>query len=324
MGNISINPTGGNDTNARAGVGNEDEPPYPLIRNQIQRGNVIPFLGAGASLVDHPSGAGWTSPTCNFLPNARELAAYLDQLSGYPSSAPIELTRVAQYFEGVAGRPPLNEELRDVFAKRLPFGRLHAYLAASNCQLLVTTNYDCMLEQAFEERHRSYHHVVYRNGEPTLFYRKYDAQSGTTSTAEERVPNELVIPKDDAAVIYKMHGSADLQAAERDSYLITEDDYVQFLARMVSKTAIPAIFAEPFKKSHLLFLGYGLQDWNLRVFLYQVWQDWPSRREAWAIQHKAQSLEKKFWGKKQLTIYEKTIDHLLDRLEERADGATQN
>jgi hypothetical protein len=112
--------------------------------------------------------------------------------------------------------------------------------------------------------------------------------------------------------------------AERDSYLITEDDYVQFLARMVANTAIPAIFAEPFKTSHLLFLGYGLQDWNLRVILHKIWQEWPSRRAAWAIQHKALPLEKEFWSKRQLTIYEKTIDQLLDRLDEKTHGAVQS
>ena len=297
------------------------EPPYELIRDRMQRGRIIPFLGAGASLVGHPGETAWSSPKCDFLPKAWELAEYLDRRSGYPSNATPELTRVAQYFEGVAGRQGLDDELRDVFARRFQIGALHKYLATSNCRLLVTTNYDCILEQAFEEKGRSYHHVVYRNGAPTLFYQKYDAATGATSACAELVPNELVIPMDDTPVIYKMHGSADPLKAERDSYLITEDDYVQFLARMVANTAIPAIFAEPFKTSHLLFLGYGLQDWNLRVILHKIWQEWPSRRAAWAIQHKALPLEKEFWSRRQLTIYEKTIDQLLEQLDEKTHAA---
>jgi hypothetical protein len=300
------------------------EPPYELMRDRLQRGRVIPFLGAGASLVGHPIDGPWKSPTCNFLPRAGELAEYLDRRSGYPSNATPELTRVAQYFEGVAGRQGLDDELRDVFARAFQPGRLHYYLAASNCQLVITTNYDCILEQAFAEKGRSYHHVVYRNGAPTLFYRKYDATAAAFCDSAELVPNELVIPKDNATVIYKMHGSADPLKPERDSYLITEDDYVQFLARMVANTAIPAIFAEPFKTSHLLFLGYGLQDWNLRVILHKIWQEWPSRRAAWAIQHKALPLEKEFWSRRQLTIYEKTIDELLDQLDGTTHGAAQS
>jgi hypothetical protein len=108
------------------------EPPYELIRDRLQRGRVIPFLGAGASLVGRPGNAPWNSPNCDFLPRAGELAEYLDRRSGFPSNATPELTRVAQYFEGVAGRQGLDDELRDVFARRFQTGRLHYYLAGSN------------------------------------------------------------------------------------------------------------------------------------------------------------------------------------------------
>ena len=105
--------------------------------------------------------------------------------------------------------------------------------------------------------------------------------------------------------------------------MITEDDYVEFLARMTNKTAIPACFAEPFRRRHFLFLGYGLRDWNLRVILYQVWKEWPRRRyAAWAIQHQAKELEREFWSRRQLTIYELTIDEFLDRLTRDQDGGT--
>ena len=227
----------------------------------------------------------------------------LDRRSGYPSNAPPELTRVAQYFEGVAGRQGLDDELREVFAKAYTPGPLHYFLANSTCRVLVTTNYDCLLEKAFEEKRRSYHHVVYRNGAPTLFYARYDGETGTKTARLEVVPNELVIAKDSAPVIYKMHGSADLESAERDSYLITEDDYVQFISRMVANTAIPSLFAEPFKTSHMLFLGYGLQDWNLRVILHKIRQEWPSRRAAWAIQHKALPAGKR-------VLEQAPVDHL--------------
>jgi hypothetical protein len=263
----------------------------------------------------------WVSPEDPFLPKASELARYLDRRSGFPSNAAPELTRVAQYFEGVAGRSGLDDDLHEVFGRCYEPGPLHLYLAHSACRVLVTTNYDCLLEKAFEQQGKPYHHVIYRNGAPTLYYRRFDGSVAVPEAPVEVVPNELVIPKDGVPIIYKMHGSADLEVQDRGSYLITEDDYVQFLARMVANTAIPALFAEHFKTSHLLFLGYGLQDWNLRVVLHKIWQEWPSRRAAWAIQHRALPLEKEFWGRRQLTIYEKTIDELMLHLTEKADGA---
>ena len=123
------------------------------------------------------------------------------------------------------------------------------------------------------------------------------------------------------AVIFKMHGAPDPADEERDSYVITEDDYVEFLARLANQTAIPACFAEPFRRRHFLFLGYGLKDWNLRVILYQVWKEWPRRRYAsWAIQHQTEALEREFWSRKQLSIYEMTIADFLARLPGDEDG----
>src|SRR5262249_36504476 len=162
----------------------------------------------------------------------------------FPSNVEAELARVAQYFEGVAGHQGLDDDLRDVFARRYEPGPLHLFLAQSPCRVLVTTNYDCLLEHAFERGRRSYHLVIYRNGAPTMFHRLFDGETGALGEPEEVVPNELVLPKDGLPIIYKMHGSADLEAQERDSYLITEDDYVQFLARMVANTALPALLAE--------------------------------------------------------------------------------
>jgi hypothetical protein len=119
------------------------QPPYELMRDRLQKGLVIPFLGAGASLLRDPRGANWRSPASGFLPKAGELAEYLDRRSAYPSNAPPELTRVAQYFEGVAGRQGLDDELREVFARGYRPGPLHIFLADSPCRVLVTTNYDC-------------------------------------------------------------------------------------------------------------------------------------------------------------------------------------
>ena len=321
MGDSAVNPPSATPF-PQCGAG--AQPPYELIRDKLSRGLVIPFLGAGASLLRTAESGPWKSPRSGFLPKAGELAEYLDRRSGFPSDAQPELARVAQYFEGVAGRQGLDDDLHDVFAHAYEPGPLHLFLAQSPCRVLVTTNYDCLLERAFERRQRSYHLVVYRNGAATMFHRLFQGEASALGEPEEVIPNELVLPKDGIPIIYKMHGSADLQTQERDSYLITEDDYVQFLTRMVANTAIPALLAEPFKNSHLLFLGYGLQDWNLRVILHKIWQEWPSRRAAWAIQHKALPLEKEFWSRRQLTIYEKTIDELLPHLMRNGDEDTQD
>lgn len=99
-------------------------------------------------------------------------------------------------------------------------------------------------------------------------------------------PNKLDLDLNERTVIYKMHGAVDRKQPERDSYVITEDDYIDFLARMTKNKAVPAIFAELFQRRHFLFLGYGLNDSNLRVVLNRIEKDLrrPKGITSWAIQ----------------------------------------
>ena len=174
---------------------------------------------------------------------------------------------------------------------------MHYWLAGFNNLLIVTTNYDHLLERAFIELKRPYHVVSYCTGASTFLFWENGASEPVTVAA-----NELTLELGTIPVIYNMHGTADQTVPDRDSYVITEDDYVEFLARMVATTAIPVAFAEPFRKSHFLFMGYGLRDWNLRVILHKMWHDWPRRYASWAIQHRAEPLEAEFWKRRQLTI----------------------
>jgi len=295
------------------------EPPYELIRDGLAKGRVIPFLGAGVSLGSRMNGQSWTSPRSDFLPSATELANYLDRRSGFPSGEPPELSRVAQYFDGVAGRGGLDDELHAVFARDYKPSPIHYYLADFPNLIIVTTNYDDLQERAFREKGRPFHIVVYRTSSPTFLVWEHGA-----TEARETPANELDLPVGQIPIIYKMHGTCDPGNTERDSYVITEDDYVEFLSRMTSLTAIPAVFAEPFRRSHFLFLGYGLRDWNLRVILHKIWQTWPRRRySSWAIQHHAQRLEQEFWSRRLLTIYELSIAEFLENLQRTGDHDIQ-
>jgi hypothetical protein len=302
------------------------EPPYVYIRDRLMRGKVIPFLGAGASLIARQPGQSWSSPDCAFLPKTDELARYLEEKSNFPSDALPELTRVAQYFDGVNGRGGLDEVLHEVFAKSYQPGPLHHFLAEFSNLLIVTTNYDDLLERAFQAKGKPYHVLVYNSANradasgdkpeaapailPAFTFWEYGKNEPQTITADDDVITLGTIP-----VIFKMHGAPNLSNSEKDSYVITEDDYVEFLSRMASNTAIPKVFAEPFRKCHFLFLGYGLQDWNLRVILHKIWRDWPNRNFAsWAIQNHAQQLEREFWSKRRLTIYEMAIDEFLTKI----------
>ncbi len=290
---------------------NQLSPPYRLIYNGLNEGNVIPFLGAGASL-------SWDkNPDVeneDQLPSASELAKLLAEMADFPRDETIDLAKVAQYYTLVGGRTPLNRTLHKVFNKNFPITPLHTFLAGIERPLLiVTTNYDDLVERAFEEKGRPFDLVIHTSepeaGDRILWY-EHGSQD-----AVEISPNKLDIDLTKVTVIYKMHGAVDRKVPERDQYVITEDDYVDFLARMTRNRAIPAIFAQSFQSCHFLFLGYSLSDWNLRVVLNRI-QD--SRRSSdltsWGIQHRPSLLEQKFWQKRGVELYDLAISEFIHEL----------
>lgn len=298
------------------------EPPYRLILDGLQQGIVIPFLGSGASLGAREPGVKWACDQETCLPNANELAEFLARETTFPKNEPVDLAKVCQYYDIVAGRDPLDEKLHSLFDRDYPLTSLHHSLADLTTPLLiVTTNYDDLIERALKDK-RPFdlviHTVADEVGDRVLWLQHGEQEPVLIN------PNKLDIDLGKVTVVYKMHGTVDRRNAQRDQYVITEDDYIDFLVRMTRKKAIPAIFAEPFQTRHFLFLGYSLRDWNLRVILSRVQKELVRRKarsrrreiKSWAIQYKPSPLEQRFWQERGVEVYDMDIEEFSKRIKE--------
>ena len=311
------------------------EPPYGIIADQLKQGDVVPFLGAGASLSGRPTGMSWDATAGNFLPSGSELANHLADDAGFPSSDPndcSDLTKVSSYFTEVAvDRKGLRDSLHQTLDHDYQIGAIHHFLADVDVPLLiVTTNYDDLIERAFQAKGKPYHLVAY----PAADQKDYAAavlwwKPGATDP-EAHAPKSLPLSLTDTTIIYKMHGTVDRQTSKWDSYVITEEDYVDFLARMTGQTAIPARFMLEFRKRRFLFLGYGLRDWNLRVMLRHLKSalvttdlsaaptpDDSDSLRSWAIQRNPSELERALWLARKVNIYDKNIDDFVLELRKK-------
>lgn len=289
--------------------------PIRLIGERLAKHCVIPFLGAGASFGCTLRDADEALDEPRSVPSAHDLAQLLAVKTSFPDDAERTLATVAQYFEVVGGRDTLEEELRSLFARRYVPSRLHHHLAAQAASMLfVTTNYDDLLEQALDEADKAYD-VVIQTTDPALGERLLWWKQGADQP-ERVTPKRLYIDLEKTNVVYKMHGAVDRLLAARDQYVITEDDYVEFLIRLTRGKAIPAIFAEPFQRRHFLFLGYGLRDWNLRVILSRLERDLGGARgrTSWAIDAAPSAVERRFWQNRGVEIYKMTCDEFVTRL----------
>jgi hypothetical protein len=256
--------------------------PYADIVKGLREGNVIPFLGAGVPLSNRGSNRPWTTDE-DFLPNGIELARYLAKRSGMPVwhlRDTDNLARVASYFRVTNRDVTLARELESIFAKGSPTDT-HQLIASvlrklKHPLLIVSTNYDLLMEKALEGL--DYDRVIHcgelgGNYSVLLWKSTWPAPKAVT---EDELEQQIDLSQ--RTVLYKMHGSVDTinYAApgvnpEDDQFVITEEHYVEFLARINSlPPAVPNVIKANFESRSFLFLGYSLDDWNLRVILHSL------------------------------------------------------
>src|ERR1017187_8014564 len=126
------------------------EPPYGIILDELRAGNAIPFLGSAASRV----GGGDGAPA--ILPSGTQLSDMLADAANLPSTDEhdrTDLAKVSSYYVDASNRGALRRRLRSIFTHAgYSCNELHRFLArVSNNLVIVTTNYDTLLEQAFLE-----------------------------------------------------------------------------------------------------------------------------------------------------------------------------
>jgi hypothetical protein len=232
------------------------------------------------------------------------------------------------------GAFPLYEELRRLFDGDYPPTRLHYFLAelpstlrerrpqAPPYQLIVTTNYDDVLERAFRHAQEPFDLVTYDAEGPyrgKFTHRPHDGQP--TTIFEPNTYNQLTTDKQ--TVILKIHGAVDRVDETRDSYVITEDHYIDYLARTDVSKLFPVTLVRTLRRSHCLFLGYSLQDWNLRVILNRIWGDEKLRSKSWAIQRSPDRLDKELWNRRDVMILDIPLEEYVVGLGEALRAAVE-
>jgi hypothetical protein len=342
--------------------------PYREIADLLRRGQAIPFLGAGASLGNRPPGTPWGETIRHFLPSGDELALWLAEIINFPSNElhdRKDLAKVSSYFSEISGRDNLVPRLRDVFHRNncAPCD-IHLYLAelaksADIVQhadpglleeyeplkagefkplLIFTTNYDNLTERALQALQCPFDLVVHPTDHKEMAGSIMWWKHGATEPTWCR-PNSLGIDLHKTTVIYKMHGTASNVLSEFDSYVITEEDYIEFLSLMTSQETIPPLFITHFYTRQFLFLGYGLKDWNFRVMMknlkeksksprktpatgqveptHDIGTNWNDRRrelKSWAIQKDPSDHESLLWTARDVILFREDLNQFVAEL----------
>jgi hypothetical protein len=307
-----------------SGTAKLDETHFRMVASEIRAGRVVPFLGAGANLTGRPEEVIWKPGQLDWLPSGKELAVYLAQLFNYQGKNDDDLVRVSQYITLMVGAYPLYAELRRLFDGDYPPTILHEFLAEIPSifrhyqreplfQLIVSTNYDDLLERAFRAAGEKFDLVSYdAEGE---FRGKFVHQPPDGEPRTILEPNQYHdVSPDKRTVILKIHGAVNRSDETRDSFVITEDHYIDYLARTDVSKLFPVTLVAKLRRSHCLFLGYNLRDWNLRVILNRIWGDENLRSKSWAIQLNPDPLDEGLWHKRDVMILDFALDAYIAEL----------
>ena len=286
---------------------------------------MIPFLGAGASVCERPADVDWLRD--GYLPSGSELAAFFAESYAYPEQEPLDLVRVSQYVELTMGDATLFEELHSIFARLYEPNKLHRLVAelpsllrAQNRplpgQLVITTNYDDALERAFAAAGEDVDLVSYV-AEPNQPGRFVHVRPDGERVSIPKHTDYRDFELEQRSVILKIHGAVDRADEQADSYVITEDDYINYLARENISKLIPAYLMARMRTSHFLFLGHGMRDWNLRVILHHIWSEQSRRFGSWAIQRDFGEIDRRFWDRHGVEIVDVSLEDWVDAMRER-------
>jgi hypothetical protein len=299
---------------------------YKQLTRLFIEGRVVPFLGAGANLCGRPQAETWDEGRA-FLPSGAELSAYLKR--EWHDCSETELTRVAQWVLEMGGSGDLFNALHQLFNRDYPPTHLHTFLAAlpsiliakgypARYQLIVTTNYDDLLERAFAAAGQPFDVVSYvSEGENRGKFLHTDPANNSRIIDIPNQYRDLAVER--RTVILKIHGAVNRQNAdgESDSYVITEDHYIDYLTRTELANLVPVTLAAKLRKSHFLFLGYGLRDWNMRVILHRIAGEQKLTYKSWAIQRHPTDLDQKFWDRRDVDILDVDLERYITELQNR-------
>ncbi len=326
------------------------QPPFQDIADQLMAGVIIPFLGAGASAYDD------TIPNDQRPKTAAALAEEIAERAGIAhihcdncNHDTLDLAQLASYYKNCVARRTMLDRLlkRELCKETLRPTRLHrllAKIAAKKPMLIITTNYDTLIEQAFDEYNEANGHLIKYDVVATsadiLYYDDDDEESpefaGAVRLRREGVgpftpcsPDDVVPDLSTRSLLYKMHGSVGDGLSWEGGFLIAEEDYVRFLGRMHRGGVLPSRITSEIKRRQscsggqrepvhsLLFLGYGMKDWNLRVLLQElgIGTGRAGEEKHYAIMRDPDQIEIELLSKRGITAYDWDLKDFVSRIE---------
>ncbi len=278
------------------------------ILRALLSGRVVPVLGLAA---------------------AQELAQRLGESFDVPASVRGSLGRVTQYVAAMQGLGPLHDELHAICGADEEPHAVHRLLArlpgllrerGAPHQVIVTTAFDRCVERAFADAGEELDIVTYIAEGPRRGRFLHSPPGAEPRTVD--VPNAYAdISLERRTVLLRLRGLADAGADRTwESLVVTEDDHIDYPGPGDLEAVIPVTLNARLRRSHFLFLGYDLADWNLRLMAARLRGEHAAAYASWAVCASPSALELAFWRRLDVQAVEVDENAFASLLDGRLDG----
>ena len=204
------------------------------------------------------------------------------------------LMKISAYYENKVGRGSLWAVLNLIFNDKSRITPTHNLVAAaakhhldqpqvSGHYLILTTNYDSLMEKALANAGVDYVTLVTRKSDQKVLAQFSESIENARELEEMNsglyhASDFFLMSPTPFAIVHKLHGSIDYRLNEMDdSLVISEDDYVDYIANNSSATGVLPQFVKRLLIDKIIFLGYSLSDLNIQRIVRSL-NEWQSTR----------------------------------------------
>lgn len=264
--------------------------PHHLVE-QIRAGKVVLFLGAGAS-------RGAKSPQAPIdPPPGKELGRLL--WKKFLGDAPEDksLMVIGEYCITETDLRTVQQYIAEIFGRFVPSSTQKA-ISDFKWAALVTTNYDQIIERAYAENPN-------RLQQPVAILRTTD-----------RVDHELRAPN--TVALLKLHGCISMANEVQYPMILTIDQYI---THRQGREKLFSRFQEYAGEYSVLYVGYQIEDPDLRAILLELTSADMSRPRHYVVTPHPSDRDVRMWEKKNIQALAGTFDEFMEELQKQIPSA---
>jgi len=305
------------------------ENPFDAVKRSVWPPSAAELAAALAYMAEYDR---FTRPARWFgsrLPNGgpADLAIVLSRaakVTGLASLAP-PLMSVASYYSHNLDPKELWQQLRTLFENKTKPTKVHKMVACVASHhvgshptdyLIITTNYDCLVEKALELAKVPYctmtvgkedDRIVASFSDDLRQYLEMDQEDFDyfKEKIEVAPANCYPLPHRPIAIVYKIHGCLKCRTGQ-DSVILTDEDYVDYMRKNgPANSRIPNPVKQLVDRRAFLFMGYSFTDWNVRAWYKSIVEDVSMRGKHshdWAVMNDVDPYEDGFFQKSDIFL----------------------